>query len=101
MHIITRKRLNEFGEKYPDAVTPLAVWYRTMKAATYADSHEVRAAFPAADFLGTGLTVFDIGGNTYRLVVAMRYRAGKHGRVYIRHVLTHTEYDRLSKRGRL
>ena len=101
MHIITRKRLNEFGETYPDAVEPLAVWYRTMKAAKYADPHEVREAFASADFLKSGKTVFNIGGNKYRLVVVMRYKAGRHGRVYIRHVLTHAEYEKLSKKGQL
>jgi mRNA interferase HigB len=35
-------------------------------------------------------TVFDIGGNKYRLVVAIHYNRKK---VYIRHVMTHAEYD--------
>ena len=48
--------------------------------------------------LGGGVTVFDIGGNKYRLVVTMRYDLG---RVYIRHVLTHAEYDRRSRSGDL
>lgn len=43
-------------------------------------------------------TVFDIGGNKYRLVVDMMYKWGK---VLVRHVLTHKEYDRLSKLGKL
>jgi mRNA interferase HigB len=42
--------------------------------------------------------VFNIGGNKYRLVVDMRYDLG---RIYIRHVVTHREYDRLMKRGLL
>ena len=36
-------------------------------------------------------TVFDIGGNKYRLITAIHYNRKK---VYIRHVLTHTEYNR-------
>ena len=35
-------------------------------------------------------TVFDLGGNKYRLIAAIHYNRGK---VYIRHVLTHAEYD--------
>jgi mRNA interferase HigB len=42
--------------------------------------------------------VFDICGNRYRLVVDMRYDLG---RVYVRHVATREEYDRLIKRGLL
>ena len=61
-----------------------------IRKAEYQTPHEVKAAFPAADFLKNGVTVFDIGGNKYRLVVTMRYDLQ---RVYIRHVLTHREYD--------
>lgn len=35
--------------------------------------------------------IFDVGGNKYRLIAAVHYNTG---RVYIRHVLTHAEYDR-------
>ena len=35
--------------------------------------------------------VFNIGGNKYRLVASVHFNRGK---VYIRHVLTHAEYDR-------
>jgi len=47
--------------------------------------------FPSASFVGKHRTIFNIGGNKYRLVVDMRYDLG---RVYIRAVLTHVEYDR-------
>ena len=69
-----------------------------MRANQYETPHEVRAHFPAADFLKNGVTVFDIGGNKYRLVVSMRYDMG---RVYIRHVLTHREYDDRTADGSL
>ncbi len=35
--------------------------------------------------------IFDVGGNKYRLIVAIHYNTG---RVYVRNVLTHAEYDR-------
>jgi len=31
MHIITRKRLNDFAERQPEARSALAHWYREMK----------------------------------------------------------------------
>jgi mRNA interferase HigB len=36
-------------------------------------------------------TVFNIGGNKVRLIAAIHYNCQ---RVYIRHVLTHSEYDK-------
>jgi len=44
----------------------------------------------SADKVGK-FTVFDIGGNKFRLVAAVHYNRKK---VYSRHVLTHVEYDR-------
>jgi mRNA interferase HigB len=69
-----------------------------MRRKHYQTPHEVRVDFAAADFLKNGVTVFDIGGNKYRLVVTMRYDMQK---VFIRHVLTHREYDRKLAEGGL
>jgi mRNA interferase HigB len=89
MHIITRKRLNEFAARYPETRSSLEHWYREMKRRNFASFAELRSVFPAADRVGK-LTVFNIGGNKARLVVAMHYNRR---RVYIRAVLTHAEYD--------
>jgi mRNA interferase HigB len=98
MHVISRKVLRQFAAKHPDAATPLTAWFALVRRRRYKDGHEVRADFPAVDFLGGSKTVFDIGGNKYRLIVDMRY---DFGRIYIRHVLTHREYDRRTKAGTL
>jgi mRNA interferase HigB len=96
MHIITRKRLIEFGAKYPDAMRPLDDWFRIMRAGHFVSPNELKEAFPSASLLGGGLTVFNIAGNKYRLAVTIRYALG---RVFIRHVMTHTEYIRRSHKG--
>lgn len=69
---------------------PLDVWYRVAKRADWTNLSDVRVAFPSADAVGK-YTVFNIKGNAYRLVVEINYRTG---RVFIRHVLTHQEYDK-------
>lgn len=89
MHVITRKRLNEFAEQFPDTKSALGRWYVNMKNGTFANFAELRAAFPSADQVGK-LTVFNIGGNKVRLIAAIHYNRR---RVYIRAVLTHAEYD--------
>ena len=50
----------------------------------------VRKTYPHADSVGV-FTIFNIGGNKYRLATFINYRMGK---IYIRHVLTHEEYSR-------
>jgi mRNA interferase HigB len=69
-----------------------------MKGKVYAHPHEVRQDFPSASFIGDRRTIFNIGGNKYRLVVDMRYDLG---RIYVREVLTHEDYDRRSREGDL
>ena len=89
MHVITRKRLNEFAEKHANTKSGLAHWYRVLKKSHFANFAALRNAFPQADQVG-GLTVFNIGGNKVRLIAAIHYNRQK---VYVRAVLTHAEYD--------
>ena len=89
MHVITRKRLNEFAEEHPDAAPSLQHWYRLVRKTTFANFADLRRIFPHADQIGK-FTVFNIGGNKTRLIAALHYNRSK---IYIRHVLTHKEYD--------
>ena len=64
-------------------------WYANMKHGTFSNFAELRVVFPTADRVGK-LTVFNIGGNKVRLIAAIHYNRRK---IYVRAVLTHTEYD--------
>ena len=90
MHIITRKRILEFVKKYPDCSTAFESWYRIVKQTDFSSLNELRQTFPSADIVGN-LTVFNIGGNKARLIAAIHYNTH---RIYIRHILSHKEYDR-------
>lgn len=94
MRIITRRRLREFGEQHPDAVTPLDDWYRIVKRAEYRTPQDVKKQFGSASFIGGTVTVFNIAGNKYRLVVHMRYDWQT---VFVTHLFTHGEYDEWNK----
>ncbi len=89
MHIVTRKRFNEFAEKHPDAKAALQHWYRNAKSKDFKSFVDLRETFPSADQVGK-LTVFNIGGNKVRLIAAIHYNRRT---IYIRAVLTHREYD--------
>jgi mRNA interferase HigB len=90
MHIITRKRLNDFLTVYPEVKTPLQHWYRVMKRENFNSFNELKVLFPHADQVGR-LTVFNIAGNKVRLIAAIHYNTH---RIYIRNILTHSEYDK-------
>lgn len=89
MHIITRKRLNDFAATHPEARSALQYWYKMIKGNRFQSLVELRAVFPHADQVGK-LTVFNLGGNKARLIAAIHYNRQ---RVYIRAILTHAEYD--------
>ena len=89
MHVITRKRLREFAARHREAAEPLGVWYTIMSRTDIGSFAELKRVFRSVDKVGK-FTVFDIGGNKFRLIAAIHYNRKK---VYIRHVLTHVEYD--------
>jgi mRNA interferase HigB len=90
MRIISRKRLREAEAKHADLVEPLAAWWNVAKAANWTGIEDVKRTYPYTDPVGR-YTVFDIKGNSYRLIVRMEYK--KH-LIFIIKVLTHAEYDK-------
>ena len=98
MRVISRRALVQFAKIHPDALIPLERWRQTTAGAVWLDFGAVRRTFPAADVFEK-CVIFNIGGNKYRLIAAIHYpkttTAGKiiEGRVYVRNVLTHAEYD--------
>jgi mRNA interferase HigB len=90
VHIISRKALRVFAQRHPDSRTALDAWFRIVKINEFANFVDLRRVFPHADLVGD-LVVFNIGGNKYRLIASIHFNRQK---VYIRHVLTHEEYNR-------
>ncbi len=90
MHVISRKRLNDFADKHPDVRNSLDKWHKQVKKANFISFAELRETFSNVDKVGK-LTIFNIGGNKARLIAAIHYNRRK---VYIRAVLTHPEYDK-------
>jgi len=95
MNVISRKRMVEFMRRYPDSAGPLELWYRTARKAQWQSLRDVRIIYPHADVVdvtsGATVTVFNIGGNKYRLVAAIHYNRR---RVYVLRLMTHAEYDK-------
>lgn len=90
MHIISKTRLKQGWEKHSKAEVGLRTWYKIASQSRWTHLDDVRQSFPHADLVGQ-LTVFNIGGNKYRLITKIDFLRGK---VYIRDVLTHAEYDK-------
>ena len=93
LRIFNRSTLVDFWTKHPDAEGPLKLWFSMVEKAAWTGPAEVRAVFRAADFLADNRVVFDIKGNSYRLVVQIKYRPLF--LVFIRFLGTHADYDRI------
>ena len=93
VRIFSRATLIEFWLKHADAEVPLRLWFSLVEHASWSGPAEVKARFSTADFLPGNRVVFNIKGNTYRLVVQVKY--GPLFLVYIRFVGTRAEYDRI------
>jgi mRNA interferase HigB len=92
MRIISRKRLIEFWNHYPDSEQPLRAWYAETKKSTWKTPAEIKAVYRSVSIIGNNRVVFNVKGNNYRLIVLVDYRQGK---VYIRFMGTHSDYDRI------
>ncbi len=90
MHVISRKKLKEAAERHGDLSGPLDAWFRIAKKARWRSLADVGKTFSNTDAVDN-CTVFNIKGNQYRLIAEINY---VFGRIYVRHVLTHAEYDR-------
>ena len=90
MHVISRKKLKEAASRYGVLEGPLDAWFRIAKKAAWKNLQDVRKTLATADSVGKW-TIFNIKGNQYRLIVEINYTFG---RIYVRHILTHAEYDR-------
>jgi mRNA interferase HigB len=92
MRIISRKALREFWEIHPDAQQPLQAWYADVKKADWQSPMDIKNVYRNASIVANNRVVFNIKGNKYRLVVAIRY---EYRLVYIRFVGTHQAYDKI------
>ncbi len=92
MRVIAKNTIKKFWEQpaYQDAKGPLESWYAEAIKANWTSPQAIKAQYRHASICNNNRVVFNIGGNKYRLVVEMQYRAGI---AWIKFVGTHAQYD--------
>ena len=90
MRIISNSAWRAFAALHPQANEPLQGWRRVIEKNRFDHWTELKAALNTIDKLGE-LTVFDIGGNKYRLIAYIRFEKQI---LYIKAVLSHQDYDK-------
>ena len=95
VRIIKESTLAAFAVSHPQAATGLAVWRRIMRQEQFRHFADLRQCFRSADQVRVGsgnpVVVFNVCGNTYRLICAIHYDTGK---VFLLRFLTHAEYSK-------
>ena len=92
MRIIAKRTLRESWEKHKDAAGALKAWHADVKARRWSSPTDVTKDYPRASIVANNRVVFNIVGNNYRLIVAIKYERGL---IFIRFVGTHQEYDKV------
>jgi mRNA interferase HigB len=93
MQVIATRTLRLFWRRHSQAEMPLRTWHALVSRARWAGPADVKQQFgTAVDFIADNRAIFDIAGNSYRLIVHVAYR---HHRVLIKFIGTHAEYDRI------
>ena len=102
MRIIARRTLLDFigslgGHKDQVAVkAALNAWFSEVKKARWSSTADVKRLYATASIVTADRIVFNVKGNTYRLVVAVDFEKGI---VWIKWIGTHKEYDVIDVRG--
>lgn len=92
MHIIAQGIVREYSRQHPEAANALWSWYKKTEKAEWECFADIRRDFATVSQVGGQHYVFNIKGNDHRLVVVIKFTVG---RVYIRFIGTHAEYDRI------
>lgn len=92
MRIISFAIIRNYIAKHADADVPLRDWYKKTQKANWSTFADMKKTFNSVDYVGNDRYVFDIKGNTYRIIAIVIFIKKK---VFMRFVGTHEEYERI------
>ena len=92
MRIIAKRTLRDFWIKHADSEQQLKSWYRETEKTKLNNINDLKKDYPSASILQENRIVFNIKGNSYRLIVKFNF---EYQICYIRFVGTHAEYDKI------
>ncbi len=89
MQVVGRELIDEFIKQHQDSERPLNRWLSHAQGSDWDNFTKLKETFGSADYY-KGATIFDIGGNKFRLIARINYTTH---RIVIDYVMTHQEYD--------
>jgi mRNA interferase HigB len=92
MRIISRKTLRDFWTEHADSEQQLKSWHKEASDAQWEKPDDIKKNYRTCSILPGNRVVFNIKGNTYRLIIKINYEFGI---IWIRFIGTHAEYDKI------
>ena len=92
MRIIAYKAIEQYSALHTEVIVALDEWYIKTEQSNWQCFADIRQTFNSVDYAGNKRYVFNIKGNTYRLVALILFVPKI---VYIRFIGTHTEYNNI------
>jgi mRNA interferase HigB len=92
LRVIAKKILRNFWIKHNDCESQLKSWFHEAQKANWKNPNEIKKEFPSASILQDNKVVFNIKGNSYRLIVKINY---DYKVLWIRFIGTHKQYDKI------
>jgi mRNA interferase HigB len=95
MNVISRHAIHEAQARHPFCRKWLEAWWKNARREQWTDLQDVRQTYATADQVGKFLVFNAPEGK--RLIVGVRYAskdAAHGGTLFVKHLLTHAEYDR-------
>ena len=93
MRIIKRSTLVSYWNAYSGTQQALKSWFAEANKAKWVSSNGMKSDYPLASVISGKRTVFNIKGNSYRLVLDIEYKIGI---IFIIWFGTHAEYDKIN-----
>lgn len=99
MHVISRKPFADAIKKFPNDAAAIDNTYNVLKRGDFKNPQELKAVFGSLDNFKykDKWWIIDIGGNNLRMLAFIEFR---HNRIYVKHIVSHSEYDALCKKYR-
>lgn len=96
MHVISKKPFLDASKKYPNDRNSIVDIYNVLKKGTFETPQALKGIFSTLDNFKyvDKWWVIDVGGNNLRIIVAILFYSQK---VFVKHIVTHAEYDKLTK----
>jgi mRNA interferase HigB len=91
--IFAKSTLREFWEIHPDAEQHLKTWFDTAMSSDWKTPNDVKKTYINASILKSNRIVFNIKGNSYRLVTKINFEKQW---IFIRFIGTHVDYGKIN-----